>query len=144
MFFGHLSPINEQLKNPLFFLEEFQNFSFCVSEKWLWFLLLSNAMPPVTTVRVSQGGILPERDHSFGKTSLILRVPPNHIRQLRYKVKRNCSDTSVPSAERVVTLCSSNGSDIVPSEALENDQKLLLLKSDASVAIHAGNPFPST
>ncbi|KVH92722.1 Cys/Met metabolism, pyridoxal phosphate-dependent enzyme [Cynara cardunculus var. scolymus] len=112
--------------------------------------------------------------------SLILRFPPNFVRQLSNKARRNCSNIGVAqivaaswsnnqpissaaaggkavdaaasssavsapivAGEDVVNnndkdLGSSNGSPLVQFEALENVHKPSFLKSDGSVAIHAG------
>nr|GEU30300.1 hypothetical protein [Tanacetum cinerariifolium] len=87
----------------------------------------------------STGGTLRQRDHSFGMNSMTLRFHSNIVKQLKCMVRRNCNGKSAPSAEGVVNSGSSNGSVIVESEeALENDQKLLFLNSDASFSVHAG------
>ncbi|CAI9283018.1 unnamed protein product [Lactuca saligna] len=115
---------------------------------------------------------------TFGMSSLILRFPPNFVRQLSNKARRNCSNigvaqivaaswsnnqppSSAAGAKAVDAAASSavstpfvvgedvvdnndmdigscNGSPFVQFQALESFHKPSFLKSDDSVAIHAG------
>lgn len=105
---------------------------------------------------------------SFGLSSMILRFPPNFVRQLSNKARRNCSNIGVaqvvaaswsnnrPAAalaaeaaataasveDEVVVAVDGNGccnsNSDVQLEVLTNVQKPSFLSSDGSIAIHAG------
>ncbi|WOH10238.1 hypothetical protein DCAR_0729704 [Daucus carota subsp. sativus] len=82
---------------------------------------------------------------SLGLSSLILRFPPDFVRQLSNKARRNCSNIGVAQVvaaswsnnqpPKSVATDSANGSVV---EEIEVVNPLSFLSSDGSLAIHAG------
>ncbi|ERN19542.1 cystathionine gamma-synthase 1, chloroplastic [Amborella trichopoda] len=95
--------------------------------------------------------------HGFSGQSLILRFPPNFVRQLSIKARRNCSNIGVAqvvaaswsngpiaSEEKAIGVvapvidssCNNNNTEVVQSEFTDSNDSFL--SSDGSLAVHAG------
>ncbi|XP_077224559.1 pyridoxal phosphate (PLP)-dependent transferases superfamily protein isoform X1 [Tasmannia lanceolata] len=98
-------------------------------------------------------GSVPFRGSGFGLSSLIFRFPPNFVRQLSIKARRNCSNIGVA---QIVAASWSNPSAVTESAAAVDpvivgscnstnvqfsdsaDSKATFLSSTGSIAVHAG------